>query len=95
MFPLREILQAEISAYVKLAELNKYVILSTVQKSKINKNLTIRDLTTNYFKQLDATGYASTASTVAKTGENWEAQVMCYANVKFAVLIYIKIQAIG
>ena len=37
MFPLREILQAEISAYVKLAELNKYVILSTVQKSKINK----------------------------------------------------------
>ncbi|KAF6067029.1 hypothetical protein FOB64_004468 [Candida albicans] len=83
MFPLREILQAEISAYVKLAELNKYVISSTVQKSKINKNLTIRDLTTNYFKQLDATGYASTASTVAKTGEKLgsPSNVLCQCQI--------------
>ena len=83
MFPLREILQAEISAYVKLAELNKYVILSTIAKSKINKNLTIRDLTTNYFKQLDATGYASTASTVAKTGEKLgsPSNVLCQCQI--------------
>ncbi|RCK59116.1 Cytoplasmic tRNA 2-thiolation protein 2 [Candida viswanathii] len=69
MFPLREILHAEIAAYVKLAELQEFVVGSTIEKSKINRNLTIRDLTTNYFKQLDATGYASTASTVVKTGE--------------------------
>lgn len=69
IFPLREILYAEIAAYIKLAELQEFVVQSTIEKSKINKNLTIRDLTANYFRQLDATGYASTASTVVKTGE--------------------------
>ncbi|KAK6200230.1 cytoplasmic tRNA 2-thiolation protein 2 [Scheffersomyces amazonensis] len=69
LFPLRDVLYAEILAYAKLTGLDESVLVSTIPKSKINKNLTIRDLTTRYFSQLDATGYASTASTVVKTGE--------------------------
>ncbi|KAG2731064.1 hypothetical protein G9P44_006213 [Scheffersomyces stipitis] len=69
LFPLRDVLFAEIIAYADLIELNKLEVKSTIVKSKITKNLTIRDLTTNYFSHLDATGYASTASTVVKTGE--------------------------
>lgn len=34
MFPLREILYAEIAAYIKLAELQEFVIESTIEKSK-------------------------------------------------------------
>lgn len=69
MFPLRDVLFAEILAYSKLSELDTFAIESTKPVSKITKNMTIRDLTTNYFNQLDATGYASTASTVVKTGD--------------------------
>lgn len=69
LFPLRDVLYAEIIAYYKLVELDQYEVQSTIAKSKITKNLTIRDLTTNYFNMLDSTGYASTASTVVKTGE--------------------------
>ncbi|KAG7663487.1 CTU2 [[Candida] subhashii] len=85
LFPLRDVLYAEILAYCELADLNKYLIESTIQKSKITKNLTIRDITTNYFKQLDATGYASTASTVVRTGEKLGApkdeQVLAHCQV--------------
>jgi cytoplasmic tRNA 2-thiolation protein 2 len=69
IYPLREILFGEILAYGKLAELDENIVKSTVAKSNINKNLTIRELTTNYFSLLDDTGYASTASAVVKTGE--------------------------
>lgn len=69
MFPLRDVLFAEILAYSKLSGLDTFVVESTRPVSKITKNMTIRDLTTNYFNQLDATGYASTASTVVKTGD--------------------------
>lgn len=69
MFPLRDVLFAEILAYSKLSELDTFAVESTKPVSKITKNMTIRDLTTNYFNQLDATGYASTASTVVKTGD--------------------------
>lgn len=69
MFPLRDVLFAEILAYSKLSGLDTFVVESTKPVSKITKNMTIRDLTTNYFNQLDATGYASTASTVVKTGD--------------------------
>lgn len=69
IFPLREILFAEIVTYCDLSDLKQHHVFSTLAKSKISRNLTIRDLTTNYFDQLDATGYASTASTVVKTGE--------------------------
>jgi len=69
MFPLRDVLFAEIIAYSKLSELDIFTVESTKPVSKITKNMTIRDLTTNYFNQLDATGYASTASTVVKTGD--------------------------
>ncbi|KAK6458925.1 cytoplasmic tRNA 2-thiolation protein 2 [Scheffersomyces xylosifermentans] len=69
LFPLRDVLYAEVVAYANLEDLKEFEVKSTVVKSKITKNLTIRDLTTNYFSQLDATGYASTASTVVKTGE--------------------------
>ncbi|KAK6463145.1 cytoplasmic tRNA 2-thiolation protein 2 [Scheffersomyces coipomensis] len=69
LFPLRDVLYAEIISYCKLTNMDEFILQSTIPKSKINKNLTIRDLTTRYFSQLDATGYASTASTVVKTGE--------------------------
>lgn len=69
MFPLRDVLFAEIIAYSKLSELDIFTVESIKPVSKITKNMTIRDLTTNYFNQLDATGYASTASTVVKTGD--------------------------
>lgn len=69
IFPLRDVLLAEIAFYVDLAGLKDCELFSTKAKSRITKNMTVRDITTNYFKQLDATGYASTASTVVKTGE--------------------------
>ncbi|CAI5756024.1 unnamed protein product [Candida verbasci] len=69
MYPLRDVLYAEIIEYGKLADLYQFTIESTIKKSKISKNLTIRDLISNYFTQLTETGYASTASTVVKTGE--------------------------
>lgn len=69
IFPLRDILHAEVLAYDKLRNLNKFIIESGIPLSKINKNLTIRELTTNYFRQLDSTGYASTASTVVRTAQ--------------------------
>lgn len=69
LFPLRDVLFAEILAYGELTELNNLVVESTKPVSRITKNMTIRDLTTNYFSQLDATGYASTASTVVKIGD--------------------------
>lgn len=69
MFPLRDVLFAEILAYSKLSEMDAFILESTKPVSKITKNMTIRALTTNYFNQLDATGYASTASTVVKTGD--------------------------
>lgn len=69
IFPLREVLFAETQAYAKLADLERFQALSTRTSSKITKNMTVRELTSQYFHTLDATGYASTASTVVKTGE--------------------------
>lgn len=69
LYPMRDVLQAEMAAYAKVADLEQYIVQPTRPKSKITRNLTIRDLTTNYFAMLDSTGYASTASTVVKTGE--------------------------
>lgn len=69
IYPLKDVLRAEIEAYADLMDLKQFQLESTKPKLKINRNMTIRDLTTNYFNQLDATGYASTASTVVKTGE--------------------------
>jgi len=69
IYPMREILFGEILAYGQLGDLDQYVVKSTVAKSNVNKNLTIRELTTKYFSVLDDTGYASTASAVVKTGE--------------------------
>lgn len=84
LYPLRDVLFAEIVAYANLTDLNQYQVASTVAKSKITKNMTIRDLTTNYFSMLDATGYASTAFTVVKTGEKLgapQAQVLANCQV--------------
>ncbi|KAL7666561.1 Cytoplasmic tRNA 2-thiolation protein 2 [[Candida] zeylanoides] len=69
VFPLRDVLQCEIDAYARLMELEQFAAHTTRPRATVNRNMTIRDLTTNYFRQLDATGYASTASTVVKTGE--------------------------
>lgn len=68
IFPLREVLQAEVAAYARLCGLDDSVVQSKLV-SRITKNMTVRDITTQYFRDLDASGYASTASTVVKTGE--------------------------
>ncbi|KAI5948841.1 CTU2 [Candida theae] len=69
IYPLRDLLFAEIEEYARLADLKKYELHSQVVKSRVSKNLTIRDLVSNYFSNLDATGYSSTASTVMKIGQ--------------------------
>lgn len=69
IYPLREVLLVEVAAYLEIASLKSFVIESTSPRSKITKNMTVRDLVTQYFTHLDETGYASTASTVVKTGE--------------------------
>ncbi|OBA23588.1 hypothetical protein METBIDRAFT_36535 [Metschnikowia bicuspidata var. bicuspidata NRRL YB-4993] len=70
IFPLRDILFAEVKAVLKLSDgLSKYAVLPVAQGPRPVKNMTVHDLTTQYFDGLDATGYASTASTVVKTAE--------------------------
>lgn len=69
LYPLREVLFAETQAYAKIADLEQFQAISTRPVTKIIKNMTVRELTSQYFHTLDATGYASTASTVVKTGE--------------------------
>lgn len=68
-FPLRDILGAEISAYAKLAGIDKLVLTLALTAPTINKHKTVRDLTAQYFRQLDSTGYSSTASTVVRTAD--------------------------
>lgn len=69
IYPLRGVLQAEIDAYARLTGLDKYAAKSTETKSRINKNLTVNDLSAQYFRNLDLLGYGNTASTVLKSGE--------------------------
>ncbi|KAI5963607.1 CTU2 [Candida pseudojiufengensis] len=69
IYPLRDVLHDEIIEYSKLSHLQEYIVDSTILKSKISKNLTIKDLVANYFTNLNETGYASTASTVMKIGQ--------------------------
>lgn len=69
IFPLRDLLFAEIDEYATLSDLKKYAVHSAVVKSRVSKNLTIRDLVSNYFSNLDTTGYSSTTSTVMKIGQ--------------------------
>lgn len=68
VFPLRDILFAEVEAVLKLSGLLQFVAV-VPEQSRIVKNMTVQALTTQYFQNLDATGYASTASTVVKTAE--------------------------
>lgn len=69
IYPLRDLLFAEIDEYAVLSDLKKHEVYSKVVKSRVSKNLTIRDLVSNYFANLDVTGYSSTASTVMKIGQ--------------------------
>lgn len=70
IFPLREVLFAEVDAVLKLREgLLQYMKISEEPQTRIVKNMTVQALTSQYFDNLDATGYASTASTVVKTAE--------------------------
>ncbi|KAI5951103.1 CTU2 [Candida jiufengensis] len=69
IYPLRDVLFDEIVEYAKLSELQNYIVDSTISKSRVSKNLTIKDLVSNYFTNLNQTGYASTASTVMKIGQ--------------------------
>lgn len=70
IYPLRDILYAEVHAVLKLSgDLSSYVQAPAEQQTKLVKNMTVQALTSQYFANLDATGYASTASTVVKTAE--------------------------
>lgn len=68
IFPLRDILAAEVKAVLDLGGVGEYVEVPET-KSHVVKNMTVEALVGQYFDTLDATGYASTASTVVKTGE--------------------------
>lgn len=68
IFPLRDILLAEVKAVLDLGDMAEYVVVPE-NPSRIVKNMTVEALVGQYFDTLDATGYASTASTVVKTGE--------------------------
>lgn len=69
IFPLRDILLAEIMAVLNLTEGLPGIATKEEAGSKLAKYMTVQELTTQYFDNLDATGYASTASTVVKTAE--------------------------
>lgn len=70
IFPLRDILKAEVLAIILFDEnLQKFLLQEAKPGSRLAKNMTVLDLTTQYFDNLDATGYVSTSSTVVKTAE--------------------------
>lgn len=70
IYPLREVLFAEVDAVLKIRDgLLEFVKVPEEAQTKIVKNMTVQALTSRYFENLDATGYASTASTVVKTAE--------------------------
>lgn len=69
LFPLRDILFAEVQAVLDLTEgLSLFSVQKTVASTLV-KNMTVQALSTKYFEDLGANGYASTASTVVKTAE--------------------------
>lgn len=69
LYPLREILFAEVKTVLRINEHLGPYVAEEAPTSKIVRNMTVHDLTRQYFDNLDATGYASTASTVVKTAE--------------------------
>lgn len=70
IFPLRDILKAEVLAIFLFDEfLQRFLQQEDKPGSRLAKNMTVLDLTTQYFDNLDATGYVSTSSTVVKTAE--------------------------
>lgn len=68
IYPLRDIFQAEVVAVLKLRDLQEFVTSHELEVQNA-KTATVQDLTARYFRHLDATGYASTASTVTRTAE--------------------------
>lgn len=69
IFPLRDILFAEIKEVLALSEGLSQHAQPNEPTLRLTRNMTVHDLTRQYFDTLDATGYASTASTVVKTAE--------------------------
>lgn len=69
IFPLRDIMYAETQALVELNDGIKGYLRHRSARPAMVKNMTVQELVTQYFDNLDASGYASTASTVVKTGE--------------------------
>ncbi|PIS53039.1 hypothetical protein CJI97_002697 [Candidozyma auris] len=69
IFPFRDILFAEVEAVLSLTDGLKQFHVETSKGTSIAKNMTVQALSTKYFDDLGANGYASTASTVVKTAE--------------------------
>ena len=70
IYPFREILKAELVAVLLFdAHLKGHLAHEDASGTRLAKDMTVRELITQYFDALDASGYASTASTVVKTAE--------------------------
>lgn len=69
IFPLRDVLYAEVQAILKYSDKVREHVVEQSEETRIVKNMTVQALTSQYFENLDATGYSSTASTVVKTAE--------------------------
>lgn len=69
LFPLRDILFAEVNAILHLTEGLQNFLVQNTSTASLVKNMTVQALSTKYFEDLGLNGYASTASTVVKTAE--------------------------
>lgn len=67
VYPLRDISQLEVDHYVSFNNLDLFK--DEEKPSQIVQNTTVQNLVKQYFENLDATGYATTANTVVRTAE--------------------------
>ena len=72
IYPFRDLFEYELREYAVLSDLMQYesaFAKYAVPKSKVSKNMTVREILSMYLDRWDESGYLSTASTVVKIGE--------------------------
>lgn len=67
--PMRELFDNEIEYYAKINDLGKFTVANNEVISNINKNMTVKQITNRYLRNLESSGYASTIPTVVKITE--------------------------
>ncbi|WEJ94139.1 Cytoplasmic tRNA 2-thiolation protein 2 [Yamadazyma tenuis] len=67
--PLRELFDSEIDYYSEVNEIGQLKFQNNAVISNINRNMTIKQITSRYLNQIEANGYASTIPTVVKITE--------------------------